>query len=112
MVEVLIPHQWWGFMIRLWIPRFLIFAIALIIVRPLLGKEQVTSLGWTIFWMVVGFKTLTLLLHSFIKGRGSWIFRTITSLIALGIMVLMAIGINYFSYARKAFWAHVVQGLG
>ena len=113
LIEVLMPRQWWGLMLRLWIPRLLVFAAALIILGPLLSKDQVTGLGWTVIWLVVGFATLTFLLQSLIdEGRGSRVFRAITSLVALAIIALLVIGIAYSPDAARAFQVRVWAWLG
>jgi patatin-related protein len=102
MLEVLLPRQWWGLVLRLWIPRLLVFALALIVLGALLVKEQVTSLGWTTLWIVTGFAALTLVLRGIIQKRWSWLVRVTTSLVALILIGLLTIGVLYATEALTA----------
>lgn len=102
MIEVLVPHKLWGVILRLWIPRLLVFAVALIVLGALLGKEQVTGLGWTVVWISAAFTTLTLFLRGIINKRGSWFWRGVTTLLALVGTVLLLIGISYVPNAANA----------
>ena len=108
MVEVLVPRRWWWQVFRLWIPRLLVFAVVLIVLGALLGKEQVTGLGWSVLWMVSGFVALTVLLRSWIAGRGSWALRTVASLVALAVVTLVTIGIVYAPDAVRALRQHLI----
>lgn len=95
MVEVLVPRHWFGLVFRLWIPRLLVFALALILLGPLLGKDEVTGLGWTTLWLVAGFAALTLVLRSMIGRRWSLALRIATGVLALAVIALLAIGVLY-----------------
>lgn len=109
MVEVLVPRQWWGLVLRLWIPRLLVFALALILLGPLLGKEQVTGLGWTTFWLVLLFCALTLALRAVIQKRWSWLLRAGTALVALAVVGLLVIGVLYAPEALQGLWGRVAR---
>lgn len=112
MVEVLVPRRWFEHVLRLWIPRLLVFAVSLIVLGPLLSKEQVTSLGWTTFWLVVGFLVLTVALRSVLNKRWSMVVRVGTALVALATMVLLAVGVLYLPDAVRDVWQRVTHRMG
>jgi patatin-related protein len=109
MVEVLVPRQWWGIVLRLWVPRLLVFSLALILLGTLLGKEQVGDLGWTALMILLGLVTLTLTLRSWIRHQSSRVVRFLTSLVATAALVLLLVGVLYAPEAVSNILARMAQ---
>jgi patatin-related protein len=95
MVEVLAPRRWWGILLRLWVPRLLVFSLALILLGALFGKEQVSDLGWTSLLILLALVGLTLVLRSWLERQSSPIVRFFTSLLVTAAILLLVVGIVY-----------------
>jgi patatin-related protein len=111
-VEVVVPRRWWGNVARLWVPRVLLFALALLVLGPLFGKEEVSSLGWTVLLLLGGFLGLTVALRLWIERQWSTTVRVVTALAAFTALVLLAIGVLYAPQAFRDLLARVNDLLG
>jgi len=111
-VEVVVPRRWWAAVARLWIPRVLLFGLALVVLGPLLGKAEVTGLGWTVVLLLTGFLALTVALRLWIRKQWSTTVRVLTALAALVVIALLTIGILYTPEAFRAVLGRVNGILG